>query len=934
MSNLSGHNAPQEPMEELLDRALLLPKHEREEFAARMCPDATHRTRLLKLLAAADRTDGFLDKPPLRSAEAALEATVLCAAGQTIGPYRLTEYLGRGGMGEVWLAERAQREFDQKVALKVMLPGTATAHDRFKVERQILAQLDHPGIARLLDGGLTQQGWPWMAMEYVQGHALLEWCETHGSDLAERLALFLQVCDAVAYAHSHLVVHRDLKPTNILVTDARRVKLLDFGIAKLLAPEATGEVTQTTYLSPAYAAPEQLEGAAITTATDVFALGVILYRLLSGSLPWPVERAPLGAALMRVLADTTPTPPSRVANSPIPSDLLRGDLDAIAAKALRPDAITRYVDARALAEDVRRHLKREPVHARAGARTYVARRFVRRHLPSFAFTAAIVVALAAGLAGVAWQAQRAEREAARAIAAKQFLIDMFKASDPRIAQDRPRGQITARELLDASVEKIDRQFADDTETQIELMGVAAQIYRELEDEERYERLHNQYLNRARHHYSEGHPIVIAALLEGAMRTKDRYEHEEALHQLDAIDSLIHRAKLDRSALRASWWLVRGQALMNDSARAEEQTTALRNAADLYAAVAPKDPQRVTALADLGTSYSNRMEFQPARRYLEEAVKISAVVENRNDAELATINGNLGQIAQSMGDFEAADQAYARAEEIMRRTYGASNHRHWVPSAVRARTAHLGGNRDRALTLFDTLLSDIPADSTHHDAIEAREWFGACLAAEGRSDQAIPLLEAAERFYRSTTMYDYQLPRVRATLGDAYENVGRIEDARRTLKSALDHRVAHDPAHFQPVLAIRERWGRFLLARGDIDAAKRQFDEVMRRANGRNLSHIALAQAGLARVALARGDTRAALAASTRSVEMFDAVTGFRDVRMGPTIWLVHSQALLAIDARKEARDWALKSLEARQRYDHPQAASIQKAEMLVAATER
>lgn len=929
MKSSAETDSSREPdLNALLDTALDLAPEERAEFVRRACSDPVSQARLLKLLAAATSTNGFLDRPALRTAEPVESHGSLAAAGRVIGPYVLSKRLGSGGMGEVWLAERTRGDFEQRVALKLMLPAPGAALERFKAERQILAQLEHPGIARLYDGGITEEGWQWMAMEYVDGEDLLSWCEHHQASLEQRLDLFVQTCDAVAYAHAHLVVHRDLKPNNIFVTEFGRVKLLDFGIAKLIAREPSVDATQTAVLSPAYAAPEQLDGGAITTATDVFALAVTLYQLLTGKLPWPIERAPLGAALMRVVGGIPPAAPSKVSSAPFAARL-RGDLDAIVAKGLRSDAGSRYPDARAFAEDLRRHLQGDPVLARAGARAYVVRKFMRRHWVPVTAIASVLFALIAGFAGVAWQAQRAEREAARATAAKQFLIDIFKASDPRIARDKPRGEITARELLDASVGRIDREFAGDPETQIELLGVATEIFRELGEETRHESLQRRYLAKARQHYGDRHPIVIAAYLDEAIQKKDRLDSAAALQQLDEIDVLLREAGLDRSELRAQWWLTRGQALFHDSSLVEEQRLSFRKALELFEALAPTHPARVTALADLGTSYSNRMELAPARRYLEEAIALSQTVDDRNDAELATINGNLGLVAQYMGDFDAADQAYGRAAEIMRRTYGESNHRNWVPASMRARTAHVGGNRERAWTLFAKLLDEIPPDSTHHDAVEAREWYAAALAAEGRAVEAIPLLEAAERFYQTALMYDFELPRVRATLGDAYDRAGRKEEAARALKAALDQRAANDAPSYQPLLAIRERWGRFLLEQGDIDGAQAQFDEVLRQAQGRKLSHVVLAHAGLARVALARNDLQAAAVASSRAVEMWEQVVGFRDVRMGPIIWLAHSEVLLRSGDAASARQWAQKALEARSRYDHPASDSIEQARRAV-----
>jgi tetratricopeptide (TPR) repeat protein len=919
-------------IEELIDQALALGPSQRESYAARACgADRALYDRLMRLLASAESENGFLDRPALRFDPPESELS-LSGAGRCIGAFTLVRRLGAGGMGEVWLAERTRGEFKQTVALKIMLPGAGAALERFKIERRILASLEHPGIARLHDGGVTDEGWPWMAMEYVEGHELLTWCNERSANLKQRLELFLQVCDAVTYAHSHLVVHRDLKPANIFVTREGEVKLLDFGLAKLLTLDAGGVGADTAYFSPAYAAPEQLETGAVTTATDVFALGVTLFELLCGRLPWPAQHAPLGAAFKRLLGDAPPTP-SRVAHGLIPVGLLRGDLDAIVAKALRHDPRGRYGDARALADDLRRHLSHEPVQARSGARTYVAQRFLRRHWFPLSAAAAMFIVLLAGLTGVAWQAHRASMQTIRAAATRDFLIAMFKASDPRIAQDKPRGQITARELLDASVGRIEREFADDPPTQIDLLGVATDIYRALGEDQRYEDLHGRHLAAARRYYGDRHPVVLAALLSDAVRAKDQADYAAALRQLDALDPMIREAGLDRTPLRAQWWITRGQTLLGDSSKTQEQMAALRKAADLLAEVAPADPMRVTALADLGNAYSSRMEFVRARSFMEEAVAVSAGVKNRDDAELGTIFANLGLISMYLGDFDAADHAYEQAADVFQRTYGEASSQSWSSAANRARALHLGGNRTKALQLFAVLLNALPAGATDQEATEVREWYASCVAAEGRAPEALPLLEAVERTYQSTQLYDYQLPRVRATLGDAYARAGRVDDARRMLKAAFDQRIASDPPDFQPVLAIRERWGRFLLSQGDLAGATAQFREVVQQAHDRSFAHVALAYGGMARVALAEGDNSGALSASAEAVGRFDAVTGFRDVRMGPYLWLIHSETLRKTGDVRRAREWAQRALEASRRYDHPSAASIAEAEAAVRLTD-
>jgi eukaryotic-like serine/threonine-protein kinase len=922
-------------IQDKFDVALTLSSPEREAYVARI-EDVLVREEVSSLLRATVSGAEFLE----RQFDPSAQTTTSCGSlplGRCMGAWRIIRFIGHGGMGEVYEAERADAQFEQRAALKVMRHEAAPYLERFNAERQILARLDHPGIARLLDGGIAADGRPYAVMEYVEGEWLLKHCDITRADLDTRLGLFMQVCDAVAYAHRNLVVHRDIKPSNVLVDQDGRTRLLDFGIAKLLDAEVSGMKSgadTARLLTPEYAAPEQLIAETATTATDVYALGLLLFELLVGRRPWDSSEY----SLARVVASALDRPAPRASaiarktpEAPIARRLLEGDLDAILSKCLRPEPEQRYATVNALLSDLERFRRGDPISARSGARAYVLGRMLRRYRWAVAGIVIIIATLGAGIATTAWQAQRAEREAMRANVVRDFLIGVFKASDPRIAQAKPRGQITARELLDASVAKIDQAFAADPQIQIELHGVATEIYRELDEQQRYQELQQQHLTLARRHYGEAHPIVLTALLDQASAAADRLERAQAARLLETLDPLIRRAGADRTMLRARWWLIRAQTLLSDSSKAEEQLAALSKAEDLFAEVAPSHPVRVTVLADIGTVHFNHDRLTAAREFYNRSIALAETLQDRNDAELATIHGNVGAMFLNTADFAAADEAFARAEQVIVRTYGKGHLAHWRHAAIRARTAHLGGNRERAESLFAELFKYIPEDSPHHQAYAAREFYGTCLAAEGRPAQAVPLLEKAEQFYQHTPMYDIELPRIRLVLGDAYDRAGRTDDAHNALKWALDKRIATLPPESQPLLAARERWGRFLVSSGDVSGAAEQFTQIIEHAQGRNLAHIALAHGGLARVALTRGDLDTALSASASALELFDQVTGFRDVRMGPYLWLIHSDVLRRSGDREGASEWAKRALDARRRYDHPSAASIAEAEAAVRA---
>ena len=355
------------------------------------------------------QADGFLETPALVAA-----TTPEPRPGQRIGPYDIGEKVAQGGMGAVYRAIRADGHFQQQVALKLVRRGMDTEQvlRHFRNERQILASLAHPNIARLLDGGSTDDGRPYFVMEYIEGSPLDEYCETHKLSIASRLELFLVICSAVHYAHQRLVVHRDIKPGNILVTSDGQPKLLDFGIAKITASQpVTGTMTAADMMTPEYASPEQLRGEPITTASDIYSLGLLLYYLLTGRCPHrSASRAPLEIA--RLLSEE-PEKPSVVAPKPL-RRRLAGDLDSIVLKALRKEPEQRYSSVEQFASDIRRHLEGSPVIARKGAASYHVFKFAKKHKAGIAAAALVFVTLAGGLAATAWEARVARAERARA----------------------------------------------------------------------------------------------------------------------------------------------------------------------------------------------------------------------------------------------------------------------------------------------------------------------------------------------------------------------------------------------------------------------------------------------------------------------------------------------------------------------------------------
>jgi tetratricopeptide (TPR) repeat protein len=434
-------------LEALYDAAAAITPTDRARFIDESCADDEElRSELLAALAGGG--SGFTGV--VAHAAASVAEGDETWTGRRVGHYRIVRPLGRGGMGAVYLAVRDDEQFHKQVAIKMLKfeldGGPAVA--RFRHERQILAHLEHPNIARLLDGGATEHGTPYIVLEYVEGVPITEWCERQRLSVEQRLQLFRRVCDAVQYSHQHLIVHRDLKPGNILVTSDGVPKLLDFGIAKLLdadTPVPVATATGALLMTPDYVSPEQVRGDAVSTATDVYALGAVLYELLTGQRAHRLERYD-AIEIARVVCDTEIRPPSVFGDR-----RLRGDLDTIVLKAMQKDASRRYASAAELSEDIRRHLDGLPVTARPDTSLYRTAKFVRRHWIGVSATAAVVVSLGIGVAVSLQQARIAQRRFAQVRElANTFLFRLYDQVEPLPGSTTVRASIveTARTYLD------------------------------------------------------------------------------------------------------------------------------------------------------------------------------------------------------------------------------------------------------------------------------------------------------------------------------------------------------------------------------------------------------------------------------------------------------------------------------------------------------
>ena len=630
------------------------------------------------------------------------------AEGTRLGPWRLLHLIGRGGAGEVYFAVRADGAFQQRVAIKVLHRGAVAEVPRFQAEREILARLEHPGIARLLDGGVHDSGQPYMVMEYVEGVSLTEFCDSRQLGLEARLRLFIDVCNVVAYAHRNFVVHRDLKPRNILVTQDGRVKLLDFGVAKLLDDVGGPALDKTSApLTPDYAAPEQLTGAPITTATDVYALGVVLFELLTSRKPFHNTAMPVAHAVRSVLQEVPPTP-SRTArileNARIPARLLEGDLDAIVSKCLRKEAGHRYEGVDALELDLQRHLESEPVAAREGARLYVLSRFLRRHQLIVAAGVAVVLALAAALAAVSWQAHRvalerdiARRAASREEAVRYYVTNLFRAS----AAEQGTEPTTAKQMLDRSAQRVLREYRDDPYLAGKVVETLSDLYGALED-------------------FEGQVPLLEGFLKQAGPGADAESVAFARQQLANAElqrgNIAHAAQLVPLAL--DFWAsdprrfvpqrLEGLVIKGRLQRAQgdlDGSIATYGAAleERIALSGVNHPETAALYNSLAVAHMHANHFNAALIAYRKALAIQDALQRTEDLDAQIMRANMGMLAFRYGQIDDAESLLRNAFTKQRALAGDS-------AAVSAAMGYYGlirslrGRHDEAISVLRTAVS--------------------------------------------------------------------------------------------------------------------------------------------------------------------------------------------------------------------------------------
>ncbi|MFN0181010.1 MAG: tetratricopeptide repeat protein [Gemmatimonadales bacterium] len=709
----------------LFEQALELPPEERDQFVSTRCEnDGALLERVRGMLRADACGSPLLDATPDDLATAfAVEAPRL--EDRRIGPYVVRRILGRGGMGIVCLAER--EDVGKQVALKLVAGGLASPEriGRFFRERRVLAQLDHPHIARLLDAGVAEDGTPWLAMDYVAGVTVDRYCAEGPLDLEARLTLFEKICGAVGFAHRHLVVHRDLKPTNILVGKDGEPRLLDFGIAKLLSEAAdSGAATETGQglMTPQYAAPEQIEGRPVTTATDVYQLGALLFELLTGERP---RRGRDGGGGGLELAPVLR--PSSVGSGPIPARRLQGDLDTIVLKATEMEPGRRYASAERLGDDVRRFREGLPIAARPAAAGYRIRKFIARHRAGTAVAAASVLALVGFALAMAAQSRRTEAERVRAEQVSELLTEIFRNANPVRAQG---DTITVRGLLDRGTETIRSNSSIDAVVKARLLGVIAAAYDDLGRLDRTLELQTEVVDLLRGAVPPTHPARLTALrylgrwlaeadsgerafapVDEALvtaRTLPRGRREELADILN--DAGFTRQRGGKGAAARPYYeeamaiyralrdtldgivptLTNLAALAEDRGELDAATGLLREALDRRrAALGPAHSATARIMLTLARSLLRKGQAGEAEGLIRDAIAIQRRVFAAPHPDQVHGFGVLAALLAGQGKYAEAEMAHREGLALARRVYGDSS------SAVALTTANLAGHVQRA-----------------------------------------------------------------------------------------------------------------------------------------------------------------------------------------------------------------------------------------------
>ena len=828
-------------LESLFDECAALAPADRPAWFVQQNVDAELRQEVESLLAADEANPEFLDRPAAHLAALA-EVDPREADPDRLGPYKVVRRIGAGGMGAVYLAERDDDSFNQRVAIKLLKRGMDSEQilQRFYAERQILAALEHPGITRLIDGGMSEDGRPYFVLEYLEGGVPIDdYCRESKAGLKERLNLFLQACEAVGHAHRKLVVHRDLKPSNLLVTPDGQVKLLDFGIAKLLDPQLAGladamTVTGVQVMTPQYASPEQFRSEPVTTASDVYALGVVLYELLTGRPPHQSEEDPT-TSLAEAVQTRDPKKPSTVvtpSGAPavtVDRARLRGDLDNIILKALRKTPERRYDSVDALAEDVRRFLEHRPVLARSQTLVYRMRRFARRHAAAVVAGSIAIAALVGGLIAASYQARiagqerdRAQAEAEHASEITNVLVGLFDLVDPTLATHQD--DMTVREFAELAEDKTMAELSDRPAVRARVETALARVQHNLGNFDDAADTLRRVADEQRTMPEVARSDLIETLhwLSEAEDARNDFAagRVAALEALELSRESGDTGLLGRALVRVAW------ADINQGNFEAARTAADEAIRSDDSSGAGESELRGDVLNALGISHYFLHDYESAELELRESARIREVVHG-DHAKLASSLSNLGVVLIAADKFRPALEAQQRALEIRRKLLGEEH------TAVALSLAHVGhlhnllGDPRKGLTYLKQALGireRLLGEDHQHVRINL-QMLGLAATTAGEYELAETYLNrAAQLNSRAFDSDNLQLTRVHQSMARLQGFLGRWAESERVARESLRIRLELD-SHPLDIAGSRTFLARALVAQDRIEEAQQLLDEV-------------------------------------------------------------------------------------------------------------
>jgi len=776
-------------VEEGLALVVEVDEADRDAWLADFCADdAELRGEIESLLAFESDAGSFLEKTAGHHVAALLDSAESDVAGRVFGNYEIIRELGHGGMGAVYLARRTDGEFEQEVALKIVRQSIAERQmvERFRRERQILASLNHPNIAKLLDGGISASGEPYLAMEYVEGGTITEFVGQNRPSITSILNLFIKVCSAVGYAHRNLVVHRDIKPGNILVTPDGEPKLLDFGLAKLVDEGlASDSQTQTAFraLTPAYASPEQLRNEPMTTSTDVYSLGVLLYELLTGERPFRFDEKPFDQ-IIQTVSERDPKPPSAVRDA---SSGLKGDLDNIILKALRKEPDRRYSSVSEFGDDIGRYLKGLPVSARPHTFRYRAGKFIKRHRIGVAAGLIVLISLISGIGVSVWQARVARAEKVKAQAVSGFLESMLASSAPNSSLRQKKNDLTVKDVLDEASRRLatsdlndqpdvkarlqqiigssylsvgqydpaEQNLSSAFETQLKLHGeeddetlqtmvVLAALWVAKGENEKANNFYERRLSVLRSEQKSGRissDFLLTALSDFALLRRgqgDSKTAENLLREGIALRPLLSdESKISLGITEAVLALT-----LADQGKFAEAESIIREKLDtLRASVNPESPDIAANLTGLGSFVAEQGRYDEA---MESLVKAEEIYRKANAPMFLALGDNLRLQAQNLyflGRFPEAESKLTEALTI----YRASTSQSYVNHASALTIQGMIFMKTGRVTEAESVLRDAVKTrgenlpKNHYLTALTRSALGECLTIQNKLGEAEPLL---------------------------------------------------------------------------------------------------------------------------------------------------------------------------------------------------